>query len=86
MFYVSVIFLPAIFVIQHLYTNIIETKFLLPLYITKEETEPGTLKGDIHVSIRMMQYGGECIDEVGNCHSDIDVSGSGVEGDYSDIS
>ena len=74
LFFVSIIFLPLTILVQYVFTNIIESKYLVPTYIIIEDVEDDNtrLDGDINFSLRLNSYGGECV-QSGLCHSQIYV-------------
>ena len=73
MFFVSLIFVPLQFLISYTYDNIIESKALVPYFITERdaiETEI-LLEGRFKFWVKFHNYGGDCVTANQECISDI---------------
>lgn len=76
MFLVSVIFVPLTTLITYTFDNIIESKSLVPFFITEREAFEADiqLEGKFEFWVKFFNYGGECVNENLECHEEISLT------------
>ena len=87
MFFVSIVFVPLTTLVTYTFDNIIESKALVPFFITERDAVEADLllEGKFKFWVKFFNYGGDCVNENLECHEAISYTAEGMLGKWSDM-